>query len=121
MHLRSVLAAAAICLALPAPGVAAGRTIVGEWAQSASDCGTQFAYRIGPRSIVTDEMSCSFASVSRRGETVRFDGRCEPDSRGGAETVVATRSGDALRLAFRRAGGGTDLVRCPAARSGTGR
>ncbi len=119
---KRIAVAALLCLAPLAPALADGRTIVGEWAQSPGDCGTQFAYRIGPRSIVTDEMSCTFGSVSRNGGTVRFTGLCEPDARDGAETVVATRSGERLRLSFLRGGGGGDLVRCPrAAEAGTAR
>ena len=109
MRLALVLAALAA-----SPAVADGRTIVGEWATTRKDCGTQFAYKVGPRSLVSDELSCAFDGVSRSGDTVTFKGRCSDGESSMPETVVATRTGDALAVRFSGSGGDLALVACPA-------
>jgi hypothetical protein len=115
MRVRTQAFLAAIALlAATAPGLAGGRTIVGEWGVTRAECGTTGAFRIASQAIVTDEMSCSLPGVTRSGEVVTFSGTCDDGGTGATpETVVATRRGEVLDLAFRKGGGRyTGLVYC---------
>lgn len=107
----AVLVLAFLC----APAGAGPRSIVGDWALDPKDCGTPFAFRIGPRALASDSFACAFTDVSRTGSTVRFAGVCDDGPGDKPETVTATEVDGRLSLAFRRAGGRfPDLRRCPA-------
>jgi len=107
------LSAALLCLASGAALAQQPRSIVGEWAQESSDCGTQFAYIVEPKGIANDELMCEFDTVRRDGPVVTWTGRCGK-SLGAKEVVVATDRGNRLNIEFKRSGLElTNLLRCP--------
>lgn len=93
------------------------RTIVGEWAFQRSDCGTPQAIKVFARSLAADELMCEFATVSRKGNVVTFEGTCDSGGTSGpeAETLTATLLPTGkLDLSFAKGGGVVaGLSRCP--------
>jgi hypothetical protein len=92
------------------------RSIVGDWAETREGCASPMAglVRVGPKSLTTDEMSCSFRDVSRSGPTVTFTGSCNEGGRSRATTVTATESGGRLTVRFANGNQWAPLMRCPA-------
>lgn len=97
-------------LAATAPAMAAGRTIVGDWAPDPSSCfPSAGAVNISAMSLVADEMSCTFKSVARTGDQVTWKGRCSFADRAVPSVVVATLQGE--RLSVRVNGQSPDTYR----------
>ncbi|MDE4914556.1 hypothetical protein PQI07_28220 [Methylobacterium sp. 092160098-2] len=86
-------------LAVASPAMAAGRSIVGEWAPDPANC-LPFAgaMKISAMSMVADEMSCSFRSVVRDGDKVTWRGGCSSGSKDVPSVVVATLHGETLAV-----------------------
>jgi hypothetical protein len=97
--------AAVAFLAGSAVGNAKPKSIVGEWAEQKSDCGTPYAWLVGGKSLSNDVMMCEFKTVERDGEYVRFKGPCNDGSRSVDETVVAREQKGKLTIVFGRQGG----------------
>ncbi len=88
-----------VLLGLAAPASAAGRTIVGEWAPDPANC-LPFAgaMKISAMSMVADDMSCSFKSVTREGDQVTWRGGCSYGNKAVPSVVVATLRGETLAV-----------------------
>lgn len=106
------------------PGAAATpdrnpRSIVGDWAETREGCASPMAglTRIKAMSLATDELTCTFTSVSRSGATVTWGGSCEDGTgpRAGKpqkSTVTATETGGRLTIRINR-NAWAPLLRCP--------
>lgn len=82
-----------------APAMAAGRTIVGNWAPDPRSCfPSAGAVNISAMALVADEMSCAFKSVARTGDQVTWRGRCSFSDRAVPAVVVATLQGERLSV-----------------------
>lgn len=97
-----VLAVATVAVTLacgPAPVMAAGRTIVGDWSPNPRMCRPMDgALKIVPLGMAGDEFSCNFKSVARSGDVVTWRGSCGFTDGTKAATVVAALSGETLSL-----------------------
>lgn len=110
----STLLAGALAVFCIGAAQASPRSIVGEWAATPGDCGTPAAYLVGPMSWTEDTLSCTFRSVVRQGDTVRWEGRCDGGNGASPESVVASLDGERLAARFVRGGGSVGgLRRCP--------
>ena len=110
-----LVASAFVFLAL-ACGASAAPTIVGEWAENPSDCGTPYAYKIMPKGIANDTLMCMFDSVRRDGRDVIWKGSCSDGSASRRETVVASDEPNGLRIDFLTSGGWVGPLRSCAPR-----
>jgi hypothetical protein len=92
-----------------------GRSIVGDWAETRDGCASPMAglVRIGPKSLTTDEMSCTFRYVSRAGSIVTWTGSCNEGGWARPMTVTAAESGGRLTIRFASGNAWAPLMRCP--------
>ncbi|WP_246775571.1 hypothetical protein [Methylobacterium aquaticum] len=89
--------ASALLLLACTPALAAGRSIVGEWAPDPRRCQPiDGALKIAPLGMAGDEFSCDFKSVSREGDVVTWRGFCSAPRK--AATVVASLRGEVLSV-----------------------
>ena len=91
----------------------AARTIVGTWDFEGQNCLAPI--RIGPKSLVSDDVNCTFATVSRKGDVVTWKGVCDSAEGSSAQTVIASLS-QSGSLTIRYVPGGNvleNLWRCP--------
>ena len=90
-------------------------SIVGDWSESPAACSspTDGMVRIGPMSLTTDEMSCTFRSVTRSGATVSWFGACNEGGKTKAANVSATERGGRLTITFDGGSPWASLTRCP--------
>ena len=97
---------------------ASQRSIVGRWAEVPSACRSpgSGATVIGPLSLTSDEISCSFTSVSRNGPTVVWRGGCDEGSGARPMRVTATETSNRLIISFKPGGTWSPLQRCGATR-----
>jgi hypothetical protein len=89
-------------------------SIVGDWAENRDACASAVAgrIRIGPKSLASDEISCTFASVARAGSTVTWRGSCNEGRGPSPATVLATESGGRLTIKFPSGNAWGPLMRC---------
>lgn len=74
---RAIAPAVASLVLACTPALAAGRSIVGEWAPNPRMCRPMDgALKIVPLGMAGDEFSCDFKSVSRVGDVVTWRGSC---------------------------------------------
>lgn len=89
------------------------RSIVGTWADDAATCQTPImgAVKIGP-TLVSDEVSCQFEAVERRGSSVIWNGMCDQGRRDRPTRVMATESALGLVVSFAPGRSWQSLQRC---------
>ena len=90
------------------------RSIVGVWALSGQGCARgEGSLKIGALSLESEDVTCRFKSVSRKGNVVTWMGPCDDAEGSRMQSVTATeRNG---RFTIRYAPGGNvieDLRRC---------
>jgi hypothetical protein len=92
-----------------------GQSIVGDWAETHDGCASPMAglVRIGPKSLTTDEMSCSFTEVSRTGPIVTWKGSCNEGGQKKSMSVTATENGGRLTIRFKNGKAWAPLMSCP--------
>ena len=104
---------ATFALLSAAPALAGQPSIVGRWGTPGDGCSGNLSIFIQPLSLSSEDVTCTFTSVKRAGNTVTWHGTCD-DAEGSAEqTVIATLNGKVL--SFRYEPGGnvvTGLRRC---------
>lgn len=103
MPSRSIVLAVATVAATLASGpgsvLAAGRTIVGDWAPDPRMCRPMDgALKIVPLGMASDEFSCNFKNVVRSGDVVTWRGSCGFTDGTKTATVVAALRGEALSV-----------------------
>jgi hypothetical protein len=104
-----ITALSILAFSLPA---AAAQSIVGAWDFPASNCSSPI--RLGPMSMKSEDVTCRFTSVTRKGNTVTWKGVCD-DAEGSAPQTVTAKLGSNGRLTIRYAPGGNvlaGLMRC---------
>jgi hypothetical protein len=91
------------------------KSIVGDWAENRDGCASPMAglVRIGPKSLTTDELSCTFSSVSRSGSTVTWTGSCREGGRSKPVTINATENSGRVTVRFLNGSSWAPLMRCP--------
>ncbi len=91
----------------------AAQSLVGKWAPSAGMCNAPPAITIGPKSLVGEDFTCRFDTVSRKGGTVTWKGRCSSGDTDRPRTIIAKRSGKKMYYRTVGEGGWTGpYVRC---------
>jgi hypothetical protein len=95
-------AAALAFVAALAPGLAtAERSIVGVWYPPGGGCSLDDGgMTIGPKSLVNQDVSCTFSTVRRRGSTVTWRGICDGAEGANEQTVTATERNGQLTIRF---------------------
>ena len=96
---RAIAPAVASLVLACTPALAAGRSIVGDWAPNPRMCRPMDgALKIVPLGMAGDEFSCDFKSVSRAGDVVTWRGSCGFPGKSRAATVVAALRGEVLSV-----------------------
>lgn len=90
------------------------RSIVGFWRWPEAGCNRHDgAIRIMPMEMVSEDVTCKFASVKREGSTVIWQGSCDSAEGGSKQTVTATEANNRLTITFRPGGNKLEgLMRC---------
>jgi hypothetical protein len=101
--------------AAPVTTGASPRSIVGDWAENREGCASPMAgmVRIGAKSITSDEMSCTFSSVTRSGSTIQWAGTCNEGQGNRPARVTATETSGRLTISFGPGKSWQPLIRCP--------
>lgn len=103
------------CLALLSAPAAAQQTMVGKWAVGGKCARPLSIVVIEPMGLSGEDFYCEFTSVRRKGNTVRWAGRCNFSENGYEPTkAVAKLDGAKLRYRFVGLGWNGPFVRCPA-------
>lgn len=100
---------------LAASGAPAADSIVGTWA-TPGRCGRELStVVVEPMGFSGEDFTCTFDSVARTGNEVRWRGTCDFGGEGGAEKVSVTARLDKGRLRYRinKDGWNGPLQRCP--------
>lgn len=118
MGLRVALALALAAGVMIGP-VAAQKypTIVGEWYAEdigPHDCGTPFAFHIGPMNYAEESLVCTFDDVRRDGWQVTWNGSCRDGSSQFPSQVIALEERGRLSMWFDGQPGWSALRRCTA-------
>lgn len=109
-RISAMLAFPLLSLTMPA---AAAESLVGTWA-TPGKCGRPLStVVVEPMGLAGEDFSCDFASVSRKGDTVRWRGACTFGVDKENNLVTARLSKGRLSYRFDRQGWNGPLQRCP--------
>ena len=114
--IRTLLAAAALALAVPSGALAKSPAYVGTWASEAAQCKAGQEMENAPmvmqaRRYDQHETHCTFASVTARGATWAVKARCQVE--GDTQRLNFTLAVSGNTLTMKEGGGTRTLQRCP--------